>query len=914
MDLDALARKYGGTPETKPQDLEALARQFGGQLNEGIPASRVTVAEAIPFISDETRQAISQIFREARAGAAQAAMTPLQLAGASKLGLLPERGSATEAYLRQEFGADPESIAGMAGRFGTEMMLGAPIIRGTGALIEKGAPALGQAVKTGGFNIPATVEGARGIGLRMLGGGGAAFAGTLPFSPEDALLGGTLGAVIAPVARAALGGGRTLKDLVVSSPQQLAENALLEAGGADLRNALIRTQDMKRTPGYTPSVLERAVEGGVDNLELAALQNRIRLAPKAAQIQADSISKNMGYLQSQLSRIEGQLAQDITQLSPGDATRLSEVRNNLQRQLAAEEQNFNALIQSLPQQLPPNVAAAAGEAPGEVLQARASELRRRARASYVEPAYRAAFNAAEGARIDVTPIADAARAALGRPLAEFAPESMPAVARVLGRLEARPVVETRVSTRGRPQRVVTGEAPPTMTLEELDALRKAINSDIAMAQRSQSGLTPTQVTDLYALHRQIDNVVNNAPNLSDEAKELYGQALDVYRNRFAPAFKDNVTGRLLKDTAFGETRILPENTVAAYFKDPTDTRQFLTTFGADPQARAAFTTGVEDLFRRQLVDPGTMRLRPDAAAKFLEENAPKLQVLENAGMPIRQRLERIQTEAARLDEGLANVQSLRTTFGGETAQDVVQVLLSNPRNMSEALRRLSPDGREAVQSAIVTRVNNFLTGDKPNVGGAVKLLVDNSASIKQVMGKDGFADLEAIVERTGELQKVSASLLRAMPDARVAPKVQQLTGNFTQEELTDLASVAADIARYQRGEGLAALGIAAPRPAAQRLASEAAEQQSPIAGYSTLNQEVNLALRISQNLRQRINDRAANELAVLMHQKPDQALEAINAALARKERRTMFSGAAGRQTAIVAPQAAQPFVDFREGK
>jgi hypothetical protein len=337
MDLDALARKYGGTPETKPQDLEALARQFGGQLNEGIPASRVTVAEAIPFISDETRQAISQIFREARAGAAQAAMTPLQLAGASKLGLLPERGAATEAYLRQEFGADPESIAGMAGRFGTEMAMGAPIIRGAGALIEKGAPALGQAVKTGGFEIPATVEGARGIGLRMAGGGIGGLAGTLPFSPEDAVFAGPLGAVLVPVARAALGGGRTLKDLIVSSPQQLAENALLEAGGADLQNALIRTQGMKTTPGYTPSVVERAVEGGVDNLELAALQNRIRLAPKAAQIQADSTSKNMGYLQSQLSRIEGQLAQDITQLSPGDATRLSEVRNNLQRQLAAEE-------------------------------------------------------------------------------------------------------------------------------------------------------------------------------------------------------------------------------------------------------------------------------------------------------------------------------------------------------------------------------------------------------------------------------------------------------------------------------------------------------------------------------------------------------------------------------------------------
>jgi hypothetical protein len=206
----------------------------------------------------------------------------------------------------------------------------------------------------------------------------------------------------------------------------------------------------------------------------------------------------------------------------------------------------------------------------------------------------------------------------------------------------------------------------------------------------------------------------------------------------------------------------------------------------------------------------------------------------------------------------------------------------------------------------VQRVTNMLTGDKPNVGAAVKLLAENSASIKQAMGKAGFADLESLVERTGQLQKVSASLVQSLPDARVVPKVQQLTGNFTREELTDLASVAADIARFQRSEGLAALGVAAPRPAAQRLASEAAEQTSPVAGYSTLNQEVNLALRISQNLRQRVNDRAANELAVLMYQKPDAALEAINAALARKERRTMFSGAAGRATAVTAPPAGAP--------
>ena len=853
-----------------------------------------------------------QTERQVAAGAVQALMSPLQLAGASRLGLLPERGAETEEYLRRTLGTEPTTFAGQAGKVGAEMMLGAPIIRGAGALVERVAPALGQAFKSGGFNIPESAQGLRGIGLRMAGGAGAAAAGTAPFSPEDVIFAGPVGAVAAPVARAGLAGLRTIRDLTFARPETIAENALLETGGEALRNALVRTQGMETTPGYTPSVGERAVEAGVDNIELAALQNRLRLAPKAAQIQFDAVNKNMGYLQGQLNRVEQELAQDITQLSPGDATRLSEVRNNLQRQLANEEQNLNQLVTSLRGELPENVAAAAGQAPGEVIQTRARALRTQARQQEVQPAYAAAFQAAGDTPIDVTPIAAAARTALGRPLAEFAPESTPAVARVLARLQPTPVVETRVSSRGRPQRVVTGEAPPTMTLEDLDALRKAINSDIASASRSMAGLTPTQAPDLYALHQQIDDAIRAAPELSDEAKQLYGQALSVYRDRFKPAFKDNVTGRLLKDSMFGETRILPENTVAAYFKDPTDTRQFLTTFGADPQARAAFSTGIEDLFRKQLVDSSTMRLKPDAAAKFLTDNAQKLDLLEGAGVPIRQRLERIQTESARLTQGLDEVTQLRTTFGGETAQDVVQSLLSSPSNMSQALRRLSPDGREAVQAGIVQRVTNMLSGDKPDVGGAVKMLANNSAAIKQALGKNGFADLESIVARTGQVRKVSDEFKRSLPDARVAPKVQQLTGNFTREELTDLASVASDIARFQRAEGLAALGVAAPRPAAQRLASEAAEQTSPLAGYSTLNQEVNFALRIRQNLQQRVNDRAANELAVLMYQKPDLALEALNRALARKERRTMFSGAAGRGVALTAPPVVTPFVDFRE--
>lgn len=910
--FDKFSAQDANYAEANEATQAAIRKRFG--LEPELSSDQLTVAEAIPFVSPETRAQIGQTIREARAGAAQAIMAPAQLLPefvTEKAGI-PKKGADTEAYLAEKFGIDPTTIAAKTGQIGTEMALGAPIIKGTGALVGRAAPGLGQAIRTGGFEIPADVTGAKSIGLRMAGGGIAGAASAAPFNPQDVMFGGPLGAILAPAGRLALGAARTAKGLF-TPPEQVAENALLSAGGEQTINALRATQGMRATPGYVPSVAERAVEGGVDNLALSTLQERIKRSTQAAQIQFDSIQKNMGYLQGQLDRIDQDLAQQGAALAPAEATRLSEIRNSLQRQIAGEERNLNALMASLKGTLPPKEAAAPGQAPGEILQTRAESLKQTARTQEVQPAYDAAFKAAGTVGIDVTPLAAAARNALGKPLAEFAPESMPAVARVLSQLEAEPVRQTFISSGGRPRSVVTGEAPPTMTLKELDALRKAINSDIASAQRSQAGLTSSQLPDLYALHKQIDEAVRNAPNLPTEAKDLYSKALETYRTRFAPAFKDNVTGRLLKDSAFGETRVLPENAVAAYMKDPLDTQQFISTFGSDPQARAALTQGVQGMFRDAVVDAATLRIKPDAAAKFLQDKAEQLQILERNGIPIRQQLERVQTEAARLTQGLDEIGALRGVYGRDNPQAVVEGLLKSPTQMNDALKRMSPEAKDALQASITQRVTNMISGADANVGQAVKFLADNSYSVKQAMGAGAFDDLKNLVERAGEVRKVSKELQASLPDVRVQPKIEKLTGTFTRDELTDLSSVAADIARFRRAEGLGAVGEAAARPAAQRLQTETVEQTSPIQGYNPLNKVTSLALRISRNLEKRIDDKAATELAVLMYRNPDEALAAMQRAAGRNQQRTMFSGAVGRATATGGVQAgtavAKPFTE-----
>lgn len=903
--FQSMAQPPQQPPQQPPSEGSGDWRRTGAQT-----AGEVGVVRALPFVSEEQRQALGRGVSDVMAGAAQAAMAPAQNLApsvANYLGL-PARGAETENYLRQVLNADPTSGLAKTGQIGAEILLGAPVVRAAGAALGAASPALGQAVRTGGFEIPAAVEGAKGIGLRAVGGGVAGAVGTLPFAPEDVMLAGPIGAVLGPVARVGLGAVRAGRDLFMPTEKRI-ENELLKATGEKGVNALRSAENMLTTPGYIPSLVERSLAGGLseaDALPMAVLQARLAQSKGAQGVQLAAIQKNMGALRGQLDRIEQEIAQEGTQIAPADLTRLSEIRNSLQRQLAEEGRRLSDEAQTLVGGFRPMQGAAypEGGAPGEVIQSRAELLQRRMRAEEVQPAYKAAFDAAGSAKIDVSPLAAAARAALGRPLTEFAPESAPSVARVLAKLEPAPVVETRVSTRGRPQRVVTGEAPPTMTLQELDDLRKAINSDISMASRSQAGLTPAQVPELYALHRQIDEAITSSPNLSDEAKTLYGKALETYRLRFKPAFKDNVTGRLLKDSVFGETRILPENTVAAYFKDPTDTRQFLTTFGEDSQARAAFAQGVEDLFRNTLIDPQTMRLKPDAAAGFLTTNADKLQVLEQAGMPILQRLQRAQNEAQRITQGLDEVASLRGgAYGQANPQDIVQSLLNDRSLMADAWKRLSPDGQEAVQASIVRRVTNMLSGADADVGGAVKFLVDHEAPVRQALGRDGFSDLSALVKRAGDVRRVSQEFERSLPIARVEPKVERLVGNFTREELTNLESVAADLARFRTAEGLGAYGRQAPSPASQKLATQAQEESAPMLPSASLNGAANVALRVNRSLGKRMDEKAATELAVLMHQHPERALAAIQRAANRKQEGRLFSGAAGRLTATAAVPA-----------
>ena len=203
---------------------------------------------------------------------------------------------------RDEFAAATEGqVMPAVGRFVGNMAAVNPILSRAGAAIATQLPRFGQAVASGGFStgaVPAVGAAAKAgdLAIRTAGGGAAGFAGAGMVSPDDALFGAGVGAVL-PGGLQVLGAGGRLVGGAFKGNKARAGETL--ARGLDATNP----QDAARiaaqlrgarefVPGSTPtvaqvlrtpqaSILERVVgdsAGGVALKERELAQNAARLA------------------------------------------------------------------------------------------------------------------------------------------------------------------------------------------------------------------------------------------------------------------------------------------------------------------------------------------------------------------------------------------------------------------------------------------------------------------------------------------------------------------------------------------------------------------------------------------------------------------------------------------------------------
>lgn len=892
-----------GPADATPDQIRAAAerafsaRQPAAPAPSEIPASRRSSALVdIPAGALRGAASIGSVLTEA----ARTAM-PEALGGQPAATFLPrvsERGRAVTSALEELTGADPTSLAFRGGQLGGEIAgtMGVGPALALGSRAAGAGPTMARALEFGGMaRTPATTA-MRGAAARL--GGGAAVGGVsgATISPEDietsVALGAALPAVVAPIKGAVSGAYRGVVEPLLR-PAVTAENALLGAVGGDAQaaiNALRATQGMATTPGFTPTLTERLVERGAATPTVAAMESRLRAAsPEINRQIYDQARQRVGALEGQMQRIEQQMQQQANMLRPEAQAELRAVRDQLMQGLAQARQEVAASQTALAAGLPDVSQIRIGGVLSEAAEKELASARGRVSAKYNE-----AFKLA-GAEPNIPFESVVSRAGIIRdqPIQELkglAPETAK-ILELYGAKAApaepvgRGLVSSRLTKAPPPQ------LPPVVTLEQASALNQALNIDYAALRGSTDSAANIARANINKLRAELDAAIAGS-NLSDDAKAAYVAAKKAHGAQVADRFYSGTASKLIREGASRVPLLGDENIARTVLQTETGARDLLTAIGPDPAARQALTQGIEDLFRREIVDAATKTVRPDAAANFLQKYGRQIDMV---GGDLRQRLTQVQQEATKLAGDFKRLEALSGELGKKSAAEVVDYALKHPSNMSTVQRRIGKDAQGALAREVADRALEPLKAG--NADAAVEFLTKNAATARQALGKGAYDDLLQQAQFGQEVAKQTKSLQAFGKD--VESVVFTRTQGFTPQQLTDLSLMARDLQRAARAEALARQGTRVAAPDVTELATEAAQAQAISAQRfpQLLSRLATFARNTWVNLEGRINRRAAAELVTLMHTNPDAAIAALERAQVRATTKAKGPGPVSRAAA-----------------
>lgn len=662
------------------------------------------------------------------------------------------------------------------------------------------------------------------------------------------------------------------------NPSAGAGNALLEMTGgepANLLAALRQTQGMPTTPGYTPTLAERAYAGGVSSPTLAAAENRLYGASPEVNRQIYEVTqRNVAALNDQLERVNTRIQAQAGAMTPAAKADLETLRSSIQDSLTAEQGKLSQIEQGISGKL-------SGETPqtsGAAIAQRGKELRQEYKAEVKDPAYKKAFDLAGDARIDVSPILAEAERVLDKPLTSYLPDTAPPVIRRLQALADR--------SKGMRDPVTNAPTPPTASLAEVDAIRKAVNDAVAKAKRAPAGDAAPELANLGGLHGAIDRATMESAALTPEAKAAYADALAKYRTEYVPKFRTGVAADLFSKTNKNLTRVLPDDTVRKFLANETSADQFFATFGADPAAQSAMRNGIERLYRDTVKTPAQH-------AKFMADYGDQLAILDKSGMGATRHLEQVGKEVSTLAEGRTALEAKAKSLGVEDMGKLVDSALSSPEQLDKVLTASNASARKALADEVVTRATQ-------NLGDATGYLSKNETAIKKILKAAGKSDIghyfDDLVDLAKWHEEAAAVKVPRLTDTNIKAK---LDGTASAAQLHDLKLLAEDVKRQKAVEDLAQAGAAPGEPKVRRVVSEGAADEVGHVSAGTLNAKVIVARNIFKMLARKLDSKVSQELARVMYENPDAAINLIEDAA--KAKVTKESRRAAIKSAVEAP-------------
>jgi hypothetical protein len=562
----------------------------------------------------------------------------------------------------------PATIGRLGGQIVATLPIGGAVAAPLKAVAEM-APSLAKflmpvakSLETGGFQTGTT--GAANIAAKTLGGGVTGALSAEAVEPGTGTSGAAIGAAVPTIAAPAVKGAYNYATRVMDPKTNQLLN-WFEGKGQAVLNTL-RRPDATIVPGTEPHLGE--VASSVGGAKLAAGIADVRSTPEFATERAAQEAQTNQARLAQEARVQG----------------VAEVE---------KQKKIDKLTARIDSGLVTENPDAIGAGLKEIAKKEKDALK-----PTITKAYEDAFAIAPDAKVDIGGVIKRAEDILGQPLADINVPDQPDIVKKLLKLKGK-LTEEFVPLGERGGYTQPGAvAPSTATLEELDALRKAINKDIASADVANANpAQATKLRELRQLHEAIDDAVGSSTTLPEEAKTAYAKAVELYRTQYAPRFKEGVNAQVTAKGAWSEDKIRAEDVIKKYFTPggATEAKQFVNLFGGNADATKIARSGIEDLYRQKVTDAAGM-VDPSKHAAFMKDYSRPLAILDDAGMGLKNKFAQIGDDAKRLEE----VQKLATASGNKLAPPLPQGsnAMAVQKRIDELTSKMNPAQLTAVNA------------------------------------------------------------------------------------------------------------------------------------------------------------------------------------------------------------------------
>jgi hypothetical protein len=676
--------------------------------------------------------------------------------------------------------------------------------------------------------------------------------------------------------------------------------------------AAIKARGYAEALGNDPAKLDTAIkllQEGKTIEEVAVTLNSSGLAAFARESQdASTIIRDLYNARAKASQnnLANQLFQENTNLNalnqqnmPASNVSPNAPRRAVNQALSAEEQ----ALANKQAQIAGGVANVSQVDIGAQLAKTSEAIQQNVKQTVTGPAYTAAFEAAPKAVIDVSNLATVAKGQLGELITQIKGLA-PNAAALLDKYGSTKQV---INMGDGLTTTVPAKAKP-ITLEEAHQIRQAINIDRAALKGSiEPGANITR-KNLNELYDALNGSIKTGLGETSEAYKLFQNANTLFKDRVVDVFRTGSPANLSRTSTLNQPMLVGEDIVPKLLSSEGETRQFLKIYGQDPASLKTIATGVEDLYRQQVLKPGA---GADAHASFMAKNEKQLAALDEAGAGIRSRLNAIDKDLGVVRAGEQALDLAAKTLKFKNTNDLRAAVVKDPAAMNMALTRMDAPAKSALARGVMQDAMAGVTSGTPGSGAkALENLTKNENTIMAALKANDpktaaktfadakqMADIYRLIEETGN----KLPFKKGEPTAANALATNKNIDDLTQGLPEVRAAVKKIQDQIQTGvdfEKLAAQGKTAGG-GSSRLATESMGKQP----NAFLNRTATIANLLLDRLKGKVDGKLAIEIAQELA-KSDTAAQAFIKAETKVERGAKFKNVATQSlNALTSPAA-----------